>query len=214
MKDYYSILELPVTASQPEIKKAYRKLAMQFHPDKRNDDRYADAKFTDIKEAYEVLTNPGKKELYLQERWLSKASGKINIDTIITPPNVLIKSLELNKQIAMLDIYRMDAKGISERIIKLLNEEVLEKLNDYNETEINETIIDCLLSAAKPLPYGFSTEISKRLVRLAGTNEVKINLINSVLLSKQKKEQAQKFEVLLIFLAVGIICLLIFLTGT
>ncbi len=209
MKDYYSILELPVTASQPEIKKAYRKLAMQYHPDKRNDDRYADAKFTDIKEAYEVLTNPGKKELYLQERWLSKASGKMNIDTIITPPNILIKSLELNKQIALLDIYRMDAKGISERIIKLLNDEVLEKLIEFNETEINETIIDCLLAASKSLTYTHSTDISERLVRLAGTNNQKVNFIKSALLRKKKTEQLQKFEVMLVLLAVLMICLLI-----
>lgn len=186
---------------------------MQYHPDKRNADRYADAKFTNIKEAYEVLTNPGKKELYLQERWLSKASGKMNISTIINPSDVLIKSLKLNKQLALLDIYRMDHKGVAEKIIQLLNDEVLEKLHKFKETDINETIIECLLSASKPLPYAFSTDISERLVRLADANEEKINLINSALLSKKKKEQLKKFEVMLIFLAVFFICVLIFLTG-
>lgn len=210
MKDYYSILEIPVTASLPEIKKAYRKLAMQYHPDKQKDEKYADAKFTNIKEAYEVLTNPRKKELYLQERWLSKASGKIKIDALITPPNILLKSLEVNKQIALLDIYRMDHEGIAERIKQLLNDEVLEKLLAFNEIDINETIIDCLLSSSRPLPYAFSVDIFERLLRLASTNQLKINQIKSALLHKNKKEQAQKMELLLILGVVLCICLLIF----
>ena len=67
---------MPPTATVPEIKQAYRKLVMIYHPDKNNDDPYALARFNEVKEAYEVLMNPGKKELYLQERWLKKAGGQ------------------------------------------------------------------------------------------------------------------------------------------
>jgi DnaJ family protein B protein 4 len=54
---------VPLTATVPEIKQAYRKLVMIYHPDKNNDDPYALARFNEVKEAYEVLMNPGKKEM-------------------------------------------------------------------------------------------------------------------------------------------------------
>lgn len=55
MIDYYSILEVPKTASEEEIKKAYRKLALKYHPDKETGDK---EKFQQIQEAYEVLSDP------------------------------------------------------------------------------------------------------------------------------------------------------------
>ncbi len=213
LKDYYSILNIPVTATPNEIKQAYRKLVMIYHPDKNNNEPYSLQKFNEIKEAYEVLTNPRKKELYLQERWLSKASGKMKVDGLITPPNILLKSLELNKQIAFMDIYRMDHENIANRINQLINEDVIERLHQCNEPDINETIIDCLLAAAKPISYQFSKTITQRLIQLAGSNAKKIQQIQSALDQKKKTERAAKYKLLFIFLLVLLICLLIFLTG-
>ena len=63
-KDYYKILEVPRTASQEEIKKAYRKLAMKHHPDRNKGDKSAENRFKDINEAYAVLSNPEKRKQY------------------------------------------------------------------------------------------------------------------------------------------------------
>jgi molecular chaperone DnaJ len=63
-KDYYSILELNKGASDDEIKKAYRKMAMKFHPDKNPDNPEAESKFKEAAEAYDVLSNPEKKSNY------------------------------------------------------------------------------------------------------------------------------------------------------
>lgn len=64
-KDYYKILGVPENASEPEIKKAYRKLAIEFHPDHNQDDtRKAEEKFKEITEAYGVLMDPLKRREY------------------------------------------------------------------------------------------------------------------------------------------------------
>ncbi len=60
-KDYYSILNVPRTASPDDVKKAYRKMAHQFHPDKQGGD---EAKFKEVNEAYQVLSDPKKRESY------------------------------------------------------------------------------------------------------------------------------------------------------
>ena len=63
-KDYYKILEVDKSASPEDIKKAYRKLAMKYHPDRNKDNKAAEAKFKEISEAYAVLSDPEKKKQY------------------------------------------------------------------------------------------------------------------------------------------------------
>ncbi len=63
-KDYYSILGVSKTATPEEIKKAFRTLAMKYHPDKTKGDRAAEEKFKDINEANEVLSDPEKRKKY------------------------------------------------------------------------------------------------------------------------------------------------------
>lgn len=65
-KDYYKILGVGRNASQDEIKKAYRKLALKYHPDKTKGDKEAETKFKEISEAYEVLKDPEKRKKYDQ----------------------------------------------------------------------------------------------------------------------------------------------------
>ncbi|KYG66671.1 molecular chaperone DnaJ [Bdellovibrio bacteriovorus] len=65
-KDFYSILGVSRTASPEELKKAYRKLAMQYHPDKNPGDKKAEEKFKEISEAYDTLSDAKKKDMYDQ----------------------------------------------------------------------------------------------------------------------------------------------------
>ena len=64
MADYYSVLGVANSASDDDIKKAYRKLAMQWHPDRNNGSREAEEKFKEITEAYDVLRDPNKRAAY------------------------------------------------------------------------------------------------------------------------------------------------------
>ncbi|MCR5400316.1 MAG: DnaJ domain-containing protein [Treponema sp.] len=64
MKDYYEILGVQKNATDDEIKKAYRKMALQYHPDKNPGDKTAEAKFKEINDAYQVLSDPSKRKNY------------------------------------------------------------------------------------------------------------------------------------------------------
>ena len=64
MSDYYDVLGVPRSADEATLKRAYRKLAMEYHPDRNNGDRSAEARFKELTEAYEVLRDPEKRALY------------------------------------------------------------------------------------------------------------------------------------------------------
>src|ERR1700738_471649 len=65
-RDYYKVLDVPKTATEGRIKKAYRRLAMKYHPDRNPNDKDAEERFKEAKEACEVLTDAQKRAAYDQ----------------------------------------------------------------------------------------------------------------------------------------------------
>ena len=90
MKDYYYFLGIPQNASAEDIKKAYRKLSLKYHPDKNENDDYFSDRFKEVKEAYETLTNPERKRLYDQ----NLGSQQRNVKSILPPK---IKNFSVSK---------------------------------------------------------------------------------------------------------------------
>ena len=74
-RDYYTLLGVPETATEEELKKAYRRLALQYHPDKNLGDRRAEERFKEISEAYAVLMDQQKRRQYDFSRQAQSAPG-------------------------------------------------------------------------------------------------------------------------------------------
>ena len=212
-KDYYSILQLPASATIPEIKQAYRKLAMTWHPDKNPNDPYAKVQFDEIKEAYEVLTNPVKKDLYLQERWYEQSIGRKKTVVTITPVNILKLVLELERYVSTLDPYRMNKEGLFHYIDELLSATTIEKINEFNEPDIKRQIITTTLTALKPLPLNFGSSISERLKLLVPKDDLSMQRIADFNRQQRKALLWNNYKIVVLIILTILICLLIFLTS-
>jgi curved DNA-binding protein CbpA len=213
LKDYYSILELPPSASADDIKKAYRRLAHLYHPDKKDNDPYAAAQFAVVKEAYETLSNPVQKEYYLQQRWYAQSIGKKLKQEIITPVNILKQMIELEKYVSKLDIHRMDQQGLFEYIQNILSDPTINTLNSFKEPAINNEIILVTLKSGRTLPYSLVIPFTERLKKITIHEELTIKKIDQFIRHHKQTDYWEKRKVWIILLIVLLICMGIFFTS-
>lgn len=212
LKDYYQILQIEPHSTLLEIKQAFRRLALIYHPDKNPNDKYAEAQFTEIKEAYEVLTNPVKKENYLQQRWYNQSIGKRRTAETVTPVSVLKLVLELEQYVSRLDVHRMNKEGLANYIDDILSVDTIKTLRHFNEPEINKQIVTSALSAMRPLSMKFVGKFAERLEGLSA-DEISVQRIKSFLKSRKKAFLWDRYKVAIIILFTGLICLLIYFTS-
>lgn len=212
VKDYYKILEIEPTANAAELKAAYRKLALQFHPDKNPGDKYALSQFYLVKEAYETLSSQSLKDEYLKERWLSKANNEKLGTEANTPENILHRFLNANKKMQQFDAFRMDKKGIASEIHSLLNSNNIAILNEFNEQQINQEIINQAIQMVSSLHPSQTEKIFVALKKING-GEASVKSISEA--EKEIKQQAtfNRLTPWLIALAVIFLCILIFVAS-
>ena len=214
MKDFYAILGVSPMSTRDEIRKVYRKLAKQYHPDITSGDAYASAKFQDIKEAYETLTQPARKEAWLRERWLRQATNQGPGDSApLTPFTILERVLRFERSVSHMDVFRMDHTGVVNQARNLLSSDNLECLEKFHEADMNRTIIRHLLLAMGPVPYIQTHDVLGLLDRLAGPDPESKRIVSAFRREKIRKQRAGRWTIPLVLLATILICILIWLGG-
>lgn len=213
LKDYYKILEIEPSAGLAEIKKAYRKLAMQYHPDKTNDNPNAAAQYADIKEAYETLIHPGKKNRYLQKRWFQQSIGKKTNYKTLTPENIFKQVLELEKYVSRMDHFRFDETSLRQHILDLISNDTIDKLRQYEDKTIHQQIVHHLIQTIKPLHYFNTGEILLQLRKIAANDAAALTEIENFQHYRLKRKKDERFRLLFILGLTTIITLLIYLAS-
>jgi hypothetical protein len=214
LKDYYRILEVTPQATPLEIKKSFRRLAMLYHPDKHNEDNIAGAHYREIQEAYDTLTDPYKKEAYLQQRWYEQSMGrKMTGSAPLTSSTILRDAISLEKYISTLDPFRIDQEGLMLYIEQLMSEDAVQIIRTENEPELQANIAAILLKSGK----GFDLPHAERLVRvlekLLPAADPKQQECQSYLAGKKKQADWDRWKIPLMFLITLLLCVLIYLAG-
>src|SRR3954470_9264876 len=155
VKDYYKILELPTTATLQEVKRSFRRLAQQYHPDKNDGSHMAAAQFREIQEAYQTLSDPKKREAYHYQRWYVRSTGKPFARVPLTPTHILQECRLLQQYVASMNMFHLQFDAVSSHIRELLNENAMGLLLEQNDVAINHAIIQSVLTSIQPLPQKY-----------------------------------------------------------
>ena len=105
-KDYYKILEVTPAATTLEIKKSYRRLALQYHPDKNFGNQLYEAKFKEIQEAYKTLSDFAKRQEYNRQRHFDSLHNKARQKPSpppLTAQTIVQQTIDFRKKIANID---------------------------------------------------------------------------------------------------------------
>jgi molecular chaperone DnaJ len=170
LKDYYKILNVPPNADAVQIRKAFRSLALQYHPDKTQGDKHKEALFREVQEAYNVLSDPGSREEYNYKRWYTRSMGKSFVQEPSTPGMILRETTKLADYISSGNNLHIDYDLLSNQIRSILTSHHIAILNQFNEYETNSRIIRLLIKCMSPLPLKYIEPITVLLAQVAGSD--------------------------------------------
>ncbi len=214
MKDYYKTLNVPVNASPGEIKKAYRSLAKRFHPDKNGGDKYAEAYFKEVQEAYSVLCDPHSRRVYTQKRFYDLKPSLKGIDEIpLTPLHFLEACRRLETYVESLDFFRMDKEGLYAYVEKLLSSGAIVMLNKFDERETNNKIIGSVLNCLRPLSYVNVLEAKEYLMNISNKGDETVTAISNFVKAKREEAFWNRYKIPVLIIITLIICFFIYIVG-
>jgi hypothetical protein len=203
-KDYYQILQILPSASPQEVKKAFRQLALLYHPDRNNNDALATDRFKEIKEAYEVLSNIKKRQAYHYKKFASSYQHKI-----ITPASILYQCIELRKFISIIQHYNIDYDLLSFQIKEILSAQNIAILEEEPDEVLNKKMMQLIIEICEPLPYHYFVPIAPLLISFANDTQ-KEKVIHNILTYKKRVHFFEKNKLFLAILITAILCLIIY----
>ena len=210
LKDYYKTLGISPVATALQIKKSFRQLALQHHPDKNPGNAVAEAKFREIQEAYEVLSNPGKREEYNYKRWYNRSISEAFVNEALTPTAIAAECTRLSSYLQSVNAMRVDFDGLSYHVRQLLSDKNIGILLQFNDEKCNAAVINQLLLATSLLPFQYIAPIAGRLQRVAGTNAQQLQQLADFVQQQEAKERWQKYRILLVLAATLLLCWVIY----
>jgi molecular chaperone DnaJ len=185
-KDHYQVLAVPTSASTETIKKAFRGMAMKYHPDKHNNSTAATRKFTEIQEAYHILSDPRKRAAYNYERYRNLPQNAEK-PLAQSPEEILHASSNLYNQLRLRDPDRIDRDILFFQLMEILSAHNLAVLKESDNQEVNKQILRNLLLSAMHLPFPAAKEVNDRLLALAANDS--INTQDVLQFIRQSKQQ-------------------------
>ncbi len=197
MKDYYRVLGVQPTATADEIKKAYRQLALKYHPDKNQGDKQSETLFKQITEAYEILSDTESRNSYdFEFNKTASADRKQTSQTQyekVTPLTFLNIFQDIERKISGIDGSRINQRNLFDSINDLLTDKNIAFLIQSNDPKTNIRIIETVLLCCKPLGYDkhpvesffYVDRIHPKLAKLAGSDNETIKRIFKI--NKEQK---------------------------
>ncbi len=212
VKDYYATLRIPQGADATSIKKAFRTLAMEYHPDKRGENAENDHYFREIKEAYGVLSNPKLREEYHYQRWLEKSMGH-QLDTFIQPAQILQLFIKAEQYISTTDGFKTDKTILFNHVFKLFSHARLEAILSENNHAMEATSLQMALRMSSHLNLDGCLFMADHFKKMMKNHPIEVKAWEKLLRKKKQEQCMDQLKIPLVLVLTLLICFLIFLLG-
>jgi molecular chaperone DnaJ len=213
IKDYYKILEISPTASTQDIRKSFRRLALQYHPDKNGGSHLAEAQFREIQEAYEVLSDSQQRAEYNYKRWFNRSINHDFTNRPLTPAAMLQESRVIQNYVRSMSIFQVDYDALSHHIRQLITPANIGILHEYNDVATNKAIVTTLLQSTDPLPSTHLLPVTDLLLKLAGNDHELVNQIHQSVKDRKQRETWDRYKWLVMVVVTSIICWFLYWYG-
>jgi molecular chaperone DnaJ len=205
-KDYYRILNVKSSATTAEIKTAYRKIAMVYHPDRNPDDALAAAVFSDAAEAYRVLSDNESRKRYNYERYITaEQEYKQPVETIGA---MIGRIKQLNEYVKHTDPFRLNKSALLLTILQLFPDD-LTLLLQTNHALLQQ-FLELVTVAVQHLHSHQTKQLSKLLIPFYTEHEWLQYKLKSIMQQQQKQERWEKNKIILALIIAAVLCALIF----
>jgi curved DNA-binding protein CbpA len=209
-KDYYAILGVTPLAGPDEIRRSYRRLAKQCHPDRHGSDASASLRFQEVKEAYETLTDPVRKDAWLQQRWRLRSMGlRTDRRPATLPADLLKASIALEQEISLNDPHRTDTDALLRRIQALLTADALDLLRQEADPAIREGVCRRLLRCGRHFGPDAAAALVRLLEPVTHTDATLAAEADRFLRRCRRRQAMERVRLPLLLLATLLACLLI-----
>ncbi|MBS1644747.1 MAG: J domain-containing protein [Bacteroidetes bacterium] len=209
LKNYYACLGVAPSAPPDVIKQAYRSLVKKYHPDKAPENPFAAAHFTEVQEAYVVLSDSKSRAAYDRERWLLGLHRANEALVAITPEWVGEQAARLKDYLATLDTYHMDHALLRDYLLFLLRNEHLSVLQ--HDPERRAALLSDVLICVRPLHQAFLPEVLSRCYLLAGTDLGMKAQVDDCVAARAAKAQSERMLPVLVVCIAVLLLLVIYL---
>lgn len=207
-KDYYSILHISSSATMDEVKKAFRKLALVYHPDKSNGSAASLERFAEIQEAYAILSDRKKRADYHYSRYRETAGRNPPAETA---EEVLTAAVKLKKQIAQYDPFRIDRDMVYFELKDLLRPHNIRILQEPAGQAITRSFTKLVLECLNPLEFDRTKELCRLLEELTIADHLSNQQVKDYLKNSYLLHSWNRYKVYVALLISGLLCLGIFL---
>lgn len=212
VKDYYATLRIPQGADATSIKKAFRTLAMEYHPDKRGENAENVHYFREIQEAYGVLSDPQLREEYLYQRWLEKSIGH-QLDTFVQPAQILQLFIKAEQYTATTDGFRTDKTVLFNHVFKLFSHARLEAIINENNPVMEATTLQMAMRMSAHMNLEGCLFMADHFKKMMKKHPQEAKDWEKLLRKKKQEQRIEQLKVPLVLALTLLICFLIFLLG-